>query len=153
MGVTSLGRHIRPACHQASRGSIKLWQECRFNSCVRVLYSYGSREFLWPYMGIVTSHKSHGWNARFWLVETNFAALWLVRTYRGHYHYFFSAASKKSSMKRRCQHQTFGSITKVKPIQPTFLLGRFFITGKPFPAFFSFWYCRFDLFQLKKVPL
>ena len=65
----------------------------------------------------------------------------------------FSAASKKSSMKRRCQHQTFGSITKVKPIQPTFLLGRFFITGKPFPAFFSFWYCRFDLFQLKKVPL
>ena len=65
----------------------------------------------------------------------------------------FSAASENSSMKRRCQHQTFGSITKVKPIQPTFLLGRFFITGKPFPAFFSFWYCRFDLFQLKKVPL
>ena len=38
----------------------------------------------------------------------------------------FSAASENSSMKRRCQHQTFGSITKVKPIQPTFLLGRFF---------------------------
>ena len=64
----------------------------------------------------------------------------------------FSAASEKS-MKRRCQHQTFGSITKVKPIQPTFLLRRFFVTGKPFRAFFSLPYCRFDLFQLKKVLL
>ena len=53
----------------------------------------------------------------------------------------FSAASEKSSMKRRCQHQTFGSISKVKPWQPTFLLGRFFVTGKPFRAFFSFPYC------------
>ena len=65
----------------------------------------------------------------------------------------FSAASGNSSMKRRGQHQTFGSITKVKPIQPTFLLGRFFVTGKPFRAFFSFLYCRFDLFQLNKVLL
>ena len=63
----------------------------------------------------------------------------------------FSTASEKSSMKR-CQHQTFGSITKVKPIQPTFLLGRFFVTGKPFGPFFSLPYCGFDLFQLKKVP-
>ena len=65
----------------------------------------------------------------------------------------FSVASENSSMKRRWQHQTFGSITKVKPLQPTFLLGRFFVTGKPFRAFFSLPYCRFDLFQLKKVLL
>ena len=65
----------------------------------------------------------------------------------------FSVASENSSMKRRWQHQTFGSITKVKPLQPTFLLGRFFVTGKPFRAFVSFPYCRFDLFQLKKVLL
>ena len=65
----------------------------------------------------------------------------------------FSVASENSSMKRRWQHQTFGSITKVKPIQPTFLLGRLFVTGKPFRAFFSLPYCRFDLFQLKKVLL
>ena len=32
-------------------------------------------------------NKSHGWNARFWLVETNFAALWLVRTNKSHYDY------------------------------------------------------------------
>ena len=42
---------------------------------------------LWPYMGIVTSHKSHGWNARFWLVEKTYAALWLVRTYSSHHYY------------------------------------------------------------------
>ena len=46
--------------------------------CVSVLYSMGSRVKPCPYMGIVTSHKSHGWNARFWLVERKFAALWLV---------------------------------------------------------------------------
>ena len=37
-GVTSLGRHTRPACNQASRGSLKLCQECGFNSCVRVFF-------------------------------------------------------------------------------------------------------------------
>ena len=64
-----------------------------------------------------------------------------------------SAASEESSMKTRCQHQTFCSITKVKPWQPTFLLDRFFVTGKPFRQFFSLPYCRFDIFQLKKVLL
>ena len=38
-------------------------------------------------MGICDVNKSHGLNARFWLVEKIFAALWLVRTYRGHLHY------------------------------------------------------------------
>ena len=36
---------------------------------------------------VVTSHKSHGWNARFWLVESKNTALWLVRTNRSHHHY------------------------------------------------------------------
>ena len=62
----------------------------------------------------------------------------------------FSAASEKSSMKRRCKQQTFGSITKVKPWQPTFLLNRFFVTGKPFWAFFSFPYCLI-YFNWKKL--
>ena len=33
-------------------------------------------------------NKSHGRNARFWLVETKFAALWLVTPQRGHHDYF-----------------------------------------------------------------
>ena len=45
-GVISLGCHTRPACHQASRGSLKLCQECGFNSCVCVFFiPMGSREF------------------------------------------------------------------------------------------------------------
>ena len=63
----------------------------------------------------------------------------------------FSAASEKSSMKRRCKQQTFGSITKVKPWQPTFLLNRFFVTGKPFRVFFSFPYCLI-YFNRRKLP-
>jgi len=50
----------------------------------------------------------------------------------------FSAASEKSSMKRRCQHQTFDSITMVKPIQPTFLLGRFLLQVNLFERSFPF---------------
>ena len=38
MGVTSLGRHIRPACTQGFTRSLKLCEECRFNSCVRVFF-------------------------------------------------------------------------------------------------------------------
>ena len=38
MGVTSPGRHTRPACNQALRGSLKLCQECGFNSCVCVFF-------------------------------------------------------------------------------------------------------------------
>ena len=38
MGVTSLGRHTRPACTQGFTRSLKLCQECGFNSCVRVFF-------------------------------------------------------------------------------------------------------------------
>ena len=80
-GVISLGCHIRPACHQGFTRFIKtmprMWIQLL---CVRVLYSYGVTWILWPYMGIVTSHKSHGSNTRCWLVERKSAALWLVRT-------------------------------------------------------------------------
>ena len=89
MGVISLGCHTRPACTQGFTRFIKtmprMWIQLL---CVRVLYSYGVTWILWPYMGIVTSHKSHGPNARCWLVERNFAALWLVDTYCSHYYYF-----------------------------------------------------------------
>ena len=44
MGVMSLGRHTRPACTQGFTRSLKLCQECRFNSCVRVFFiPMGSR--------------------------------------------------------------------------------------------------------------
>ena len=45
MGVMSVGRHTRPACNQALRGSLKLCQECGFNSCVRVFF------ILWGHVG------------------------------------------------------------------------------------------------------
>ena len=38
MGVASLGRHTRPVCNQGFTRSLKLCQECRFNSCVRVFF-------------------------------------------------------------------------------------------------------------------
>ena len=56
--------------------------------CVCVLYPMGSREFSWPYMGIVTSIWSPDLYARFWLVEKIFATLWLVRTYCSLFHYW-----------------------------------------------------------------
>ena len=44
MGVMSLGRHTRPACTQGFTRSLKLCEECGFNSCVRVfLIPMGSR--------------------------------------------------------------------------------------------------------------
>ena len=44
MGVMSLGCHTRPACTQGFTRSLKLCQECRFNSCVRVFFiPMGSR--------------------------------------------------------------------------------------------------------------
>ena len=56
MGVTSIGRHTRPACTQDFTRSLKLCQECRFNSGVRVFFipwrSRGSKPWF------VTS-KSH----------------------------------------------------------------------------------------------
>ena len=38
MGVTSGGRHTRPACTQGFTRLLKLCEECRFNSCVRVFF-------------------------------------------------------------------------------------------------------------------
>ena len=59
--------------------------------CACVLYSMGSRVKPCPYMGKCDVNKSHGWNARFWLVERKFAALWLVRTSCSHYDYCFAS--------------------------------------------------------------
>ena len=56
-------------------------------------------------MGIVTSQKSHGWNARFWLVERKFAALWLVTTYCSHHDY-----SQEHSWSRLQNKQTIMNI-------------------------------------------
>ena len=53
--------------------------------CACVLYSYG---VTWTKTMGCDVNKSHGRNARFWLVETKFAALWLVTDYRGHHDYF-----------------------------------------------------------------
>ena len=53
---------------------------CTYGSSYECVCSlpHGSREFLWPYMGIVTSIWSHDLYAWFWLVPKNFAALWLA---------------------------------------------------------------------------
>ena len=65
--------------------STKLCQECGSNSCVRV--------FLIPWGHVAKTlicdvKKSHGRNARFWLVKTKFAALWLVTDHRSHHDYW-----------------------------------------------------------------
>ena len=90
MGVTSLGRHIRPACHQALLTRLKLCEQCGSNSCVRVFFipwgHVDNHAHIWAF---VTSMGSHGLNARFWLVETIFAALWLVATCSSLYDYFY----------------------------------------------------------------
>ena len=58
-GVISLGCHTRPACHQVSRGSLKLCQECEFNSCVCVFFiPMGSREF-YDHIWALWRHISH----------------------------------------------------------------------------------------------
>ena len=53
-------------------------------------FPHGVTWILCPNMGIVTSIKSHGLNTRFWLVEINFAALWLVSTSSSLLHYLRS---------------------------------------------------------------
>ena len=76
--------------------SIKTMQTIQIQLlCACVLYSYGVTWILWPYMGIVTSPKSHGWNARFWLVESKFPALWLVTDYCSHVYYSWLLFQKK----------------------------------------------------------
>ena len=55
-------------------------------------FSYGVTWLWCPNMGIATSSWSHGLYAWFWLVEKNFAALWLVGTYCSlHYYFHFIA--------------------------------------------------------------
>ena len=69
--------HLYPGLYAVIKTMSRMWIQLL---CACVLYSMGSRVKPCPNMGIVTSHKSHGRNARFWLVERNFAALWLVTT-------------------------------------------------------------------------
>ena len=68
---------LYPGLHAVIKTMPRMWIQLL---CACVLYSMGSREFPWPYMGICDVNKSHGRNTRFWLVETKFAALWLVTT-------------------------------------------------------------------------
>ena len=72
--VTAQGKSLGPncACVQPPRH----YRGLPMNACVH--YPMGSRGFSWPYMGIVTSIGSPDLNARFWLVDKIFAALWLV---------------------------------------------------------------------------
>ena len=74
--VTAQGKRLGPhcACVQPPRH----YRGLPMNAYV--LYPMGSREFSWPYMGIVTSNGSPDLNARFWLVDKICAALWLVGT-------------------------------------------------------------------------
>ena len=71
--------------------SLKLCKECGFNSCVRVfIIPWGhvnNHDHIWAF---VTSIWSHGRNARFWLVEKIFAALWLVTDPCSPYDYLLS---------------------------------------------------------------
>ena len=104
--------------YQALLTRLKLCQECRFNSCVRV--------FLIPWGHVAKTlicdvKKSHGRNARFWLVETKFAALWLVTDYCSHLYYLlvylvifcclsFSTSDRKSKTTPRNKHQIIRQI-------------------------------------------
>ena len=79
MGVISLGCHTRPACHQVSRGSLKLCQECEFNSCVCVFFiPMGSREF-YDHIWALWRHISHMGQMRDadWSRETLLRSDWL----------------------------------------------------------------------------
>ena len=85
---------LYPGLHAVIKTMPRMW--IQLFVCVCSLF-YGVTWILWPYMGIVTSHKSHGRNARFWLVERNFAALWLVRTYSSLYDYWQLLSFKASA--------------------------------------------------------
>ena len=62
--MTSLGRHTRPACTQDFTRSLKLCQECGFNSCVRVFF------ILW---GHVSNH------AQIWAFVTSISHMGQMR--------------------------------------------------------------------------
>ena len=80
--ANALGPTAHASNYQALLTRLRLCQECRFNYCVRVfLIPWGhvdNHNHIWAF---VTSMGSPDLNARFWLVETIFAALWLVNTY------------------------------------------------------------------------
>ena len=59
MGVTSLGRHTRPACNQGSTRSLKLCEECRFNSYVWVFFIPWVTCQTMPIYGQLWRHISH----------------------------------------------------------------------------------------------
>ena len=59
MGVTSLGPHLRPACNQASCGSIKLCQQCGSNSCVCVFFTPWGHVGLHAQIWALWRHISH----------------------------------------------------------------------------------------------
>ena len=82
--VTAQGKSLGPHC--ACVHPPRHYRGLPMNAYV--LYPMGSRGFSCPNMGIVTSIWSPDLYARFWLVEKIFAALWLVRTQRGQYHYW-----------------------------------------------------------------
>ena len=70
--------------HAVIKTMWKMWIQLL---CACVLYSMGSRGLSCPNMGICDVNQSPDQNTRFWLVEKIFAALWLVSTQRGQYHY------------------------------------------------------------------
>ena len=66
MGVMSLGRHTRPACTQGFTRSLKLCQECGFNSCVRVFFipmgSRGLKQWLWRHISHMGEMRESDWS-------------------------------------------------------------------------------------------
>ena len=85
--------------------SIKLCQECGSTSCVcGVLFPMGSRDLDAHIWELVTSFWSRVLNAWFWLVEKNFAALWLVSPWCSLHHYSqldWSVRSLESALSHR----------------------------------------------------
>ena len=84
-----------PTCTQALRGTVnktmpRMWIHLLCVWCF--FFFYGVTWLGCPNMGIATSPWSRGLYARFWLVETTFAALWLVRTYCSLHHYWYGEA-------------------------------------------------------------
>ena len=89
--------------------STKLCKECGFNSCVRVfIIPWGhvnNHDHIWAF---VTSIWSHGRNARFWLVEKIFAALWLVTDPCSLYDYYYDFRV----LTKNCKNPKVGDFSK-----------------------------------------
>ena len=101
----------RPACHFQALLSIKLCKECGSNPCVRVFIlpwgHVGFHDHIWAY---VTSMGSPDLNARFWLVETNFAALWLATTYCSHYDYYWWTMRSRFGREHQAHNVWWGDL-------------------------------------------